>query len=1158
MKSTKGKVITLLVVIGILIIGIGIAILLSNNKDMIEISNQVAKVEEFESNIDMSNVMSYYVDVSNYTVENEKKAEIIYEYTDTTGNDQYDTCQVRIIPVDGIDRDLVGQLTTGWTIDYVSPVSIYKTYKNEVNENVYIPNREEPMSIEIDTWRIGEDVYRYDWSDNISNSYIYGTVSYRYVDTIGNGKWNACIVTVAFQNGWHFSNDNWETDEEQNQYYKIFRSNTDNDQHYVYSQGSSGIITISVDKIGENITELSMENNATMMQGRSYQLKIEKESLGQEEKYLRWTSSNPNIAVVNQYGVVTAKGIGTAIIKVEALINKRGAAENLEEGFEGGTATCTVNVTRDNDDNIYATQSTTNGNMKYEYMDTSGDMKYDKCRVTVSNVFLEELPIGWERIEETSSNTIYKDYGSNATEIIDVDPRDGREDLIEIKVEQIGESITIYYESETFVDNNQNGCFVNYKYMDTTGNDQYDLCKVNITSKGDFYVNRCPEGWKVISSGEIEKCFAENENITLFKDDSSNGVSNIKVSVDKIDTYIIPVENITLDKTEESMEIGETTTLVATINPTNAINKKVTWSSSDNSIATVDETTGRVTAKSVGTATIIATTEDGNKTASCTVQVEPYYKSESEIQTQKGIIITYEYMDTTNDKRWDTCKVEITTPEAQIYIDTTEYDTWKKQDDWHYYKIFKEEVLNEEVLNEEIQVKHKGSDYERISIQVTEIGNYTIPVENITLNKDEESMEIGEKTTLEAIIEPTDAVNKEVRWLSSDSAVAKVNENGLIEALSVGNTVITAEAVGTNGEKVTATCNVEVLPILTGIKITTEPIKKQYNQGDKLNLEGLVVTAQYSDGSPVVLKEGEYKTNPENGAELTTTGRILVTVTYEGKTDTFYIDVVPRLIRYDITFPNKILYQVGEEIDLTGLRVNAVYSDDSTMEIPKEDYTIDIEGGNIEDILATVGEKIITVNYKDIYTATFNIQVVDKIVNPTVHKIEIIESPRKTEYKQGDKLDLTGLVVVGVYTTGEQVVITDYEISGATQGEELTEVGNKTITIKYGDLQPVSFVITVKEKESGNQGGSGNQGESGNPSGSENGNGSQSPTQTTTSSKVSNNGKETNANTAPKILPKTGIGETIRMYAIAFSIVMTIIGIIVIGSYVRYRKTPKE
>ncbi|MEE1069892.1 MAG: DUF4832 domain-containing protein [Paludibacteraceae bacterium] len=80
-----------------------------------------------------------------------------------------------------------------------------------------------------------------------------------------------------------------------------------------------------------------------------------------------------------------------------------------------------------------------------------------------------------------------------------------------------------------------------------------------------------------------------------------------------------PVTSVSLDKTSATLEIGETETLTATITPNTATNKNVSWTSSNTSVATVEN--GVVTAVAAGTATITVTTADGNKTATCAVTV---------------------------------------------------------------------------------------------------------------------------------------------------------------------------------------------------------------------------------------------------------------------------------------------------------------------------------------------------------------------------------------------------------------------------------------------------------------------------------------------------------------------------------------------------------
>lgn len=82
----------------------------------------------------------------------------------------------------------------------------------------------------------------------------------------------------------------------------------------------------------------------------------------------------------------------------------------------------------------------------------------------------------------------------------------------------------------------------------------------------------------------------------------------------------IPVEGVTLDKNKITLKVGETYKIKATVNPENSTNTNVVFTTSDSSIAKVDDE-GLITAVAEGTATITVTTEDGAKTATCEVTV---------------------------------------------------------------------------------------------------------------------------------------------------------------------------------------------------------------------------------------------------------------------------------------------------------------------------------------------------------------------------------------------------------------------------------------------------------------------------------------------------------------------------------------------------------
>ena len=187
---------------------------------------------------------------------------------------------------------------------------------------------------------------------------------------------------------------------------------------------------------------------------------------------------------------------------------------------------------------------------------------------------------------------------------------------------------------------------------------------------------------------------------------NDNGESS-KVDVPAFKTKPINVTGVTLDKSTLSLEEGTTGNLVATVAPSTASDKTVTFASSDAEVATVDNT-GKVTAVKAGNADITVTTKDGNKTAKCTLTV-----------TAKQI-----------------------------------------------------------------------------------------PVTGVTLDKSTLSLEVGATGNLVATISPENASYKAVRFTSSDDAIATVDNDGLVTAVTAGTADITVESIE-NGSK-TAVCTLTV------------------------------------------------------------------------------------------------------------------------------------------------------------------------------------------------------------------------------------------------------------------------------------------------------------------------------------------------------------
>lgn len=178
-----------------------------------------------------------------------------------------------------------------------------------------------------------------------------------------------------------------------------------------------------------------------------------------------------------------------------------------------------------------------------------------------------------------------------------------------------------------------------------TGNITNAPPKITTTSLSEGTVNTAynqllaadnnPTSWSV-TNGTLPDGLTLNSDGTITGTPSAVGSSTFTVTATNKDSGSdskaltltinpapILVTGVTLNKSELALYTGGSATLTATVQPDDATNKAVNWSSSDEAVATVD-TNGKVTAKAAGEATITATAADGSgKTATCTVTVKP-------------------------------------------------------------------------------------------------------------------------------------------------------------------------------------------------------------------------------------------------------------------------------------------------------------------------------------------------------------------------------------------------------------------------------------------------------------------------------------------------------------------------------------------------------
>lgn len=272
---------------------------------------------------------------------------------------------------------------------------------------------------------------------------------------------------------------------------------------------------------------------------------------------------------------------------------------------------------------------------------------------------------------------------------------------------------------------------------------------------------------------------------------------------------VYKVTGVTVDPAELPLFTGDSNTLTATIEPSNATNTNLTWSSDSEKVATVDEN-GTVTAVAHGTATITATAADGSgKTDTCTVTVtdKTYTISVTPDKLDFGTILqnaaqppaqTVKVTNTGNQT------VTLNQPAATNFLVGTLSKTELKPNETAAFTVQPKAGLAMGQYEEPLTVSNTNG--QKVTVTATLTVN-PVPVTGVTLDKNTLALFTGDSATLVANVQPADATNKTVNWVSSNPAIATVDANGKVTAVAAGTANITATTV--DGNK-TAVCAVTV------------------------------------------------------------------------------------------------------------------------------------------------------------------------------------------------------------------------------------------------------------------------------------------------------------------------------------------------------------
>lgn len=469
------------------------------------------------------------------------------------------------------------------------------------------------------------------------------------------------------------------------------------------------------------------------------------------------------------------------------------------------------------------------------------------------------------------------------------------------------------------------------------------------------------------------------------------------------------VTSIALNYTSVELNVGGSGTLVATVYPSDATSKKVTWSSSNTKVATVDSK-GKVVGKKAGTVTITAKTSNGVK-ATCKVvvvgssggsgssggdsgggnsgggssgggsssKIDPTYITLSHssvtlgIGETKKISVIFSPSDVTNkDVTWSSNNTKIATVDGNGNI----------------------KGISEGTTSVKVTTSNGLVSQARVTVTSDGGGGSSsggVDAKSISLNKTSISLTVGNTSTLSVTFNPSDTTNKTISWYSGNALVAKVNNNGVVTAMAAGTTTITA--MTSNGVK--ATCTVTVSAIAPS-SITLNKSSAEIIKGATVTIKATIapsnadqtVTWTSSDSGVATVSNGVVK-----GIKA---GTVTITAkTSNKKTATCKVTVTPILVTSILITNNYPTITVGSSTKLN-VSITPTNADNKTLTYTSDKTSIATvdSSGNVKGI--AVGTAKITVKN----AASGKTAVANVTVNPVrVTGVSITNCP--TSIKKG-------------------------------------------------------------------------------------------------------------------------------------------------------------
>ncbi len=489
-------------------------------------------------------------------------------------------------------------------------------------------------------------------------------------------------------------------------------------------------------KVVVPLNSIQIKNATSIQYGQTEKLEVTYNPIdATEDKTISWSSADESIATVSTNGTVTAKGVGSTTITARTIGGKE--------------STCNVTVLPIALNSIAIKEQ----NITLNKLQTKNlTVTYNPENTT------ESKNVTWQSADDTKvsvdANGKITAVGAGTTTITATVGTKTAQTTVTVLVPLNNISL-----SETEKTLNKNGTVklgVTYDPVDTT-----DSKTVQWTSTNDAVAS-------VDTNGNVT---ARKAGTAYIKAKVGNKEKSCKITV------VVPLTGIELNKTTSQILKGQTDTLVAKLQPEDTTYKgNVTWESSDNTIATVDAN-GRVIGLKAGTATITAkAVEDGNEyTHTCSVTVEEIPLNsiamnmvdfELSLGRTEQLGVVFNPPNTTDDRtiQWSSSDADV------VSVNSNGVVTAKKE--------------GTATITAEVGGK----------ITTVDVTAIYVPITSISLQGTDTTVKLGSTINVVTSVNPVNASNpNDLTFISSNSDIIFVNDDGSIVAKGIGKAILTVE-----------------------------------------------------------------------------------------------------------------------------------------------------------------------------------------------------------------------------------------------------------------------------------------------------------------------------------------------------------------------------